>query len=118
MSLISHSITDKSTPEKVTFTKPKIRVTSGDLFTRVETILDEPFAMKITLTLLPGKSFIAMDNEFHLKRGSFLSNKELVMRFHTELANHDTFFTDLNGFQVRILLVYKFLFDPNHSLRR
>ena len=95
-------LTDTKEAENIAFSKAKVRVTAGEIFTRIETILEEPFGMLTTILLLPGTTTISMQHEFHLTRSSFLSNKELLMRFRTELDNRDTFFTDLNGFQVRL----------------
>lgn len=84
----------------IAFSNAKIRVTEGEVFTRIDSMIDEPFGMVTTILLLPGDAFLSMENEFHLTRNSFLSNKELLLRFRTELNSQDTFFTDLNGFQV------------------
>ena len=83
------------------FGKVKIRVTSGDLFTRVETMHDDPFKILTQMTLVSGSPFLQMECEFHLMRNSFLSNRELLMHFETEVNNKDVFYTDLNAFQVR-----------------
>ncbi len=34
------------------------------------------------------------------------SNRELIMRLKTDIKSGDTFYTDLNGFQVRYIVTY------------
>lgn len=99
--LTSLAKTDTLVPKRIPFETSKIRVTEGDLFTRVECVQENPVTISTTFLLIPGKRVIGLESEFHLTRGSFFSNKELLMRLRTEINSNDTFFTDLNGFQVR-----------------
>lgn len=45
---------------------------------------------------------IEIENTFHLDN---VQNVELAMRLETGIANRDEFFTDLNGYQVIVILL-------------
>lgn len=93
-------ITDTKDAKNIPFQKARIRLTEGPIFTRLDSILETPFAVTTKYVMLSGKRSISMESEFHLTRGSYLANKELLMRLQTDVNSGDSFFTDLNGFQV------------------
>jgi len=65
-------------------------------------VFDDPMPLKHVITLVNREPFIRIENEFHLVKGSYVSNKEFVMRLHSQVENKDLFYTDLNGLQVTI----------------
>lgn len=79
--------------------EPKIRVIRGKLCSKVQILLDLPIKIEHEVSLVTNSKFININNEFHLVKGSF-GNKELLLRIETEIENGETFYTDLNGFQV------------------
>lgn len=90
---------DHEQAQNIVYNKPKIRVTKGSIFDRLEVILDKPFYFKNQITLIKGKKLFQLENEFDLASGPF-NNKELLIRFYTDIQNNDVFYTDLNGFQM------------------
>ena len=78
-----------------------MRVTIGPLISKVEVIIERPIRIRHVISLKNASKYIDMETEYHLVKGSF-SNRELLLRFFTEVQNDNIFFTDLNGLQVRI----------------
>lgn len=93
---------DTSEAQGMSYVKPKIRVTRGTLCSKIEVIIMRPVRLRHQISIIRGNKFFNIENEFHLMKGTF-SNKELMMRFFTDIQNEDVFYTDLNGFQVRDL---------------
>lgn len=81
--------------------EPKIRVIRGELCSKVQVLIESPIKIVHEVSLINSikSKFINIQNEFHLIKGSF-GNKELLLRIETELENGESFFTDLNSFQV------------------
>lgn len=90
---------DHEQAQDIVYNKPKIRVTKGSIFDRLEVIMDKPFYFKNQITLIKGRRFFQLENEFDLASGPF-NNKELLIRFYTDIQNNNIFYTDLNGFQM------------------
>ncbi|KAI1290183.1 Alpha-mannosidase 2 [Halotydeus destructor] len=90
---------DTSEAKPLKYSEPVIRVTRGSLVSRLEVVLRQPLAMTHQVTLVHGEKHFKIENTFHLAKGA-LSNKELLMRFDTDIRNNNTFYTDLNGFQM------------------
>jgi hypothetical protein len=80
--------------------QPQIIISKGPLFSQIEVLFNEPLYLKYVITLVNGEPFLRIDNEFHITKGSYISNKELVMRLTSHVENKNAFFTDLNGLQV------------------
>ena len=98
--------TDSGEAKIIPFSKPQIIVTKGPLFSRIEIIFKEPMQLKHVITVINGEPFLRIDNEFHLIKGSYISNKEFVMRLHSKIENKNVFYTDLNGLQVRFTKMF------------
>ncbi|KAH7637283.1 alpha-mannosidase-like protein [Dermatophagoides farinae] len=80
--------------------KPKIRVTIGNLESRYEWMVDEPYPVHIRFSLYRGRPTVEMQTEFHLQ-GKQGANRELLIRFKIPgIDNGDRFYTDLNGLQM------------------
>lgn len=90
---------DNEDAQDLTYSNPKIRITKGSVVTKFEAIIEKPIPIRHEIALIKGKPFIRMENEFFLGQNSF-SNKELIIRFYTDIKNEDIFYTDLNGFQM------------------
>jgi alpha-mannosidase II len=90
---------DNEDAQDLVYSNPMIRVTRGSILSKFELILDKPIPIRHQISLIKGKTYFGIENEFFLGQGSF-DNKELMMRFYTDLQNEDTFYTDLNGFQI------------------
>lgn len=97
---------DKQSAQDLPFDKPLIRVTKGPLYSKVEIIYQKPIELTQSLIILRHSDSVLVENEFHLTKGSFISNKELVMRLSSQVQSHDLFYTDLNGLQVCSLSLY------------
>lgn len=93
------SSTDTPEAQSINYNKPKIRVTNGQLISRVEVIIERPIRIRHEISLKNGSRHFDMRTEFNLVKGSF-SNRELLLRFYTEVQNGNVFYTDLNGLQV------------------
>ncbi|KAH9425041.1 Alpha-mannosidase 2 [Dermatophagoides pteronyssinus] len=80
--------------------KPKIRVTIGNLESRYEWMIEEPYPVHIRFSLYRGRPTVEMQTEFHLQ-GKQGANRELLIRFEIpQIDNGDRFYTDLNGLQM------------------
>lgn len=90
---------DNEEAQALVYNTPKIRVTTGEIFSKIEILIDKPLKLKSQIKLVSGKNYFEIENDFHLGQGSF-GNKELLMRFFTDIQNEDLFYTDLNGFQI------------------
>lgn len=98
--------TDSGEAKVIPFSKPEIIVTKGPLFSRIEIIFKEPMKLKHVITVMNGEPFLRIENEFHLIKGSYISNKEFVMRLQSKVENKNVFYTDLNGLQVRFAKMF------------
>lgn len=83
--------------------EPKIKVTRGQLCSTVQVMVESPLKIVHEVSLINNFKSININNEFHLVKGS-VGNKELLLRIETEIENGQTFYTDLNGFQVIIFI--------------
>lgn len=90
---------DTEEAQDLNYGKPSIRVTKGPLISKLEVVIEKPILLRHEVSLIKGENFFHLDNELLLAQGDF-GNKELVMRFYTDVNNEDIFYTDLNGFQV------------------
>ena len=90
---------DNEDAQDLVYSNPKIRITKGSIVTKFEAILEKPIPIRHEISLIKGKKYLQMENEFFLGQNSF-SNKELMIRFFTDIQNEDIFYTDLNGFQM------------------
>ena len=90
---------DNEDAQDLTYSNPKIRITKGSVISKFEAIIEKPIPIRHEIILIKGKPFIQMENEFYLGQSSF-SNKELMIRYYSDIENDDIFFTDLNGFQM------------------
>ncbi|KAI1289420.1 Alpha-mannosidase 2 [Halotydeus destructor] len=92
-------IPDTKEARPLKYSQPMIRVTKGSLVSKFEVVLSQPLAMTHRVVVVHGERHFKIENTFHLVKG-VLSNKELLMRFETDIKNENTFYTDLNGFQM------------------
>lgn len=81
-----------------------VRVVEGPLFSEVVSLYQH-FQQTIRIHNVPGVDGLSLDVTTMVDIRE-QSNKELAMRLVTDIQNDDTFYTDLNGFQVR----------PQHTL--
>ncbi|XP_062847321.1 alpha-mannosidase 2x isoform X2 [Trichomycterus rosablanca] len=78
---------------------PIVRVVEGPLFSEVVTHYQH-FQQTIRIHNVPGVDGQSLDITTLVDIRD-QSNKELAMRFVTDIRNEDTFYTDLNGFQIQ-----------------
>ncbi|XP_015782314.1 alpha-mannosidase 2 isoform X2 [Tetranychus urticae] len=90
---------DSAEAQDMAYSKPLIRITDGPLVSRMEILIDNAMKLRHQITLVRGKPYFEIENEFHMVKGSF-DNKELLLRFFSDVQNDNTFYTDLNGFQM------------------
>ena len=78
--------------------KPYVRIIEGKLLSYVE-VHEKSFKHKVYLRSSPGTdgTGLLIANEVDV---SHMDNQELIMRINTDMKTDDTFFTDLNGFQM------------------
>lgn len=78
--------------------RPYVRIIEGKVLSYVE-VITPWFKHTVTLRSSPGAdgTGILINNEVDVRR---MNNQELAMRISTDLKTGDTFFTDLNGFQM------------------
>lgn len=81
------------------FEKPKIYVIIGSIESRYEWKVDKPYPVSIRFSLYRGRPSVELQTEFHLQT-QYASNRELIIRFETNINSNDRFYTDLNGFQI------------------
>ncbi|XP_053201389.1 alpha-mannosidase 2x-like [Panonychus citri] len=92
---------DSAEAQDMAYSKPSIRITDGPLVSRMEIIIDNSLKLQHTITLTRGKPYFEIENEFHMvKAGGSFDNKELLLRFFSDIQSDNTFYTDLNGFQM------------------
>lgn len=92
------------------FHRPYIRVTTGPIMSRYEVLIENELNLHQQVTIAKGQEYFDLRNEFQMVKGPF-DNKELLMRLISNIQNGDTFYTDLNGLQVRSIL-----FDHNLTI--
>lgn len=90
---------DNENAQDLVYSNPKIRITKGKLFTKFEAIIEKPIPIRHQISIIKDKSYVEMENEFYLGQSSF-GNKELMIRFYSDIQNDNKFYTDLNGFQM------------------
>ncbi|RWS09023.1 alpha-mannosidase 2-like protein [Dinothrombium tinctorium] len=90
---------DSDEAQDVNYSKPKIRVTTGSLFSKIEVSILKPVSIYHQVTVIKDTDTFNIDNVVHLQKGS-MDNQELIMRFFTDINNSNEFFTDLNGLQM------------------
>uniref|UniRef100_A0A8C8JNM9 Mannosidase, alpha, class 2A, member 2 n=1 Tax=Oncorhynchus tshawytscha TaxID=74940 RepID=A0A8C8JNM9_ONCTS len=78
---------------------PVVRVVEGPLFSEV-VIMYQHFQQTIRIHNVPGLDGLSLDVTTMVDIRE-QSNKELAMRLDTDIQNDDTFYTDLNGFQMQ-----------------
>uniref|UniRef100_A0A4W5LWB5 Alpha-mannosidase n=1 Tax=Hucho hucho TaxID=62062 RepID=A0A4W5LWB5_9TELE len=78
---------------------PVVRVVEGPLFSEVVAMY-EHFQQTIRIHNVPGVDGLSLDVTTMVDIRD-QSNKELAMRLVTDIQNDDTFYTDLNGFQMQ-----------------
>uniref|UniRef100_A0A8C3LCN2 Alpha-mannosidase n=1 Tax=Chrysolophus pictus TaxID=9089 RepID=A0A8C3LCN2_CHRPC len=78
---------------------PIVRVTEGPLFSEVSSYYQHVQTM-VRLYNVPGVEGLSLDVSCLVDIRDHV-NKELAMRFSTNIESDDTFFTDLNGFQIQ-----------------
>lgn len=90
---------DNERPGHLAINAVRMQIVKGSLTSKVTTLIDAGFVIRHEITLTKGDTWFDIRNQFHLGVKSF-ANKELVMRLRTDVKNKNTFFTDLNGFQM------------------
>uniref|UniRef100_A0A673XPZ5 Alpha-mannosidase n=1 Tax=Salmo trutta TaxID=8032 RepID=A0A673XPZ5_SALTR len=78
---------------------PVVRVVEGPLFSEVVAMYQH-FQQTIRIHNVPGVDGLSLDVTTMVDIRE-QSNKELAMRLVTDIQNDDTFYTDLNGFQMQ-----------------
>ncbi|XP_061856079.1 alpha-mannosidase 2x isoform X3 [Colius striatus] len=78
---------------------PVVRVTEGPLFSEVASYYQHVQTV-VRLYKVPGVDGLALDVSCLVDIRDHV-NKELALRFSTDIESDDTFFTDLNGFQIQ-----------------
>ncbi|XP_054024882.1 alpha-mannosidase 2x [Dryobates pubescens] len=78
---------------------PVVRVTEGPLFSEVASYYQHVQAV-VRLYNVPGVEGLSLDMSCLVDIRDHV-NKELALRFSTDIESDDTFFTDLNGFQIQ-----------------
>ncbi|XP_042747497.1 alpha-mannosidase 2x isoform X1 [Lagopus leucura] len=78
---------------------PIVRVTEGPLFSEVSSYYQHVQTV-VRLYNVPGVEGLSLDVSCLVDIRDHV-NKELAMRFSTNIESDDTFFTDLNGFQIQ-----------------
>ncbi|NXU52428.1 MA2A2 mannosidase, partial [Turnix velox] len=78
---------------------PLVRVTEGPLYSEVATYYQH-VQMVVRLYNVPGVEGLSLDVSCLVDIRDHI-NKELALRFSTDIESGDTFFTDLNGFQIQ-----------------
>lgn len=92
-------IPDEDEPQDLPYRDVRVLVIKGSLVSRVHIHLDGPLPIEHVLCVVQGEPWFNVRNLFHLKRGRF-SNKELLMRLYSDVANDGLFYSDLNGLQI------------------
>lgn len=85
--------------EGVSFDRPYIRITTGPVMSKYEVLIDNSLTLHHQVIVAKGQDFFDMKNEFQMTKGPF-DNKELLMRFLTNIESSSIFYTDLNSLQV------------------
>ncbi|XP_030353701.1 alpha-mannosidase 2x isoform X4 [Strigops habroptila] len=78
---------------------PVVRVTEGPLFSEVASYYQHVQTV-VRLYNVPGVEGLSLDVSCLVDIRDHI-NKELALRFSTDIESEDTFFTDLNGFQIQ-----------------
>uniref|UniRef100_A0A8B9KTP0 Alpha-mannosidase n=1 Tax=Astyanax mexicanus TaxID=7994 RepID=A0A8B9KTP0_ASTMX len=78
---------------------PIVRVVEGPLFAEVVTYYQH-FQQTVRIHNVPGVDGLSLDITTLVDIRD-QTNKELSMRLHTDIQSEDTFYTDLNGFQIQ-----------------
>ncbi|NXV73003.1 MA2A2 mannosidase, partial [Atlantisia rogersi] len=78
---------------------PVVRVTEGPLFSEVASYYQHVQTV-VRLYNVPGVEGLSLDVSCLVDIRDHV-NKELALRFSTDIESDDTFFTDLNGFQIQ-----------------
>ncbi|XP_074456795.1 alpha-mannosidase 2x isoform X12 [Larus michahellis] len=78
---------------------PVVRVTEGPLFSEVTSYYQHVQTM-VRLYNVPGVEGLSLDVSCLVDIRDHI-NKELALRFSTDIESDDAFFTDLNGFQIQ-----------------
>ncbi|NWS71130.1 MA2A2 mannosidase, partial [Crotophaga sulcirostris] len=94
---------------------PVVRVTEGPLFSEVASYYQHVQIM-VRLYNVPGVEGLSLDVSCLVDIRDHI-NKELALRFNTDIESDDTFFTDLNGFQVSDSLVRDGALVPGSHLQ-
>ena len=79
---------------------PVVRVVEGPLFSEVVTHFQH-FQQTVCIHNVPGVEGLSLDVSVLVDIRD-QANKELAMRVTTDIQSEDTFYTDLNGFQVSV----------------
>ncbi|XP_054164491.1 alpha-mannosidase 2-like [Oppia nitens] len=90
---------DNENAQDLVYSNCKIRITKGNILTKFETIIEKPIPIRHQIAVIKDKKYIEMENEFLITHSLF-GNKELMIRFFSDIENSDIFYTDLNGFQM------------------
>ncbi|XP_023214356.1 alpha-mannosidase 2-like [Centruroides sculpturatus] len=102
--------------QNLKYSCPKIRILKGPLVSEVTVFLPE-VEHRIRVKNTAGLDSAGLDI-YNIVDVTREVNKELIMRFYTNITNNNQeFFTDLNGFQVRLvhifclfLIIFSFMF--------
>ncbi|XP_040270048.1 alpha-mannosidase 2x isoform X2 [Bufo bufo] len=84
---------------------PVVRIIEGPFFSEV-TCLFQHVQQTIRVYNLPGTDGLSVDISSLVDIRDHV-NKEIAMRLSTDIQNGDTFFTDLNGFQIQTRKFFK-----------
>jgi len=92
---------DSNEAQPLLYSKPMIRVTRGLLISTLEVVIENPFKIVQKIILYDNEDFVDIQTSLLLE-GKKTKDIEVILRFFTDVNNEDTFYTDLNGFQVSL----------------
>ncbi|WAQ97699.1 MA2A1-like protein, partial [Mya arenaria] len=82
--------------------KPKVTLTTGNLYSEVEVVYSSVFIITTRLYHLPGSKAMGVfiDTKLDVKSNTQSMNQEVILRLKTDMKTNNTMFTDQNGFQL------------------
>ena len=90
---------DSPKAQPLLYTNPIIRVIKGPLMSSIEVLIEKPFKIMHKLIIFENDNFFDIESSL-LLQGEKLKDREVILRFFTNINSENIFYTDLNGFQV------------------